>query len=92
MEVPLYTIVTYYSYTCSLILSWYTYAGADLKERATIPEDKVGQYVMAMRSVISAFSELPVPIIAAIDGYALGGGLEISLACDLRIACKINNY
>ena len=64
------------------------HAGADLKERATIPEDKVAQYVMAMRSTITAFSELPVPIIAAIDGYALGGGLEISLACDLRVACE----
>ena len=42
--------------------------------------------VARMRSMISALSELPVAVIAAMDGLAYGGGLEIALACDIRIA------
>eukprot|EP01138_Halocafeteria_seosinensis_P006653 gb/GECG01006801.1/.p1 GENE.gb/GECG01006801.1/~~gb/GECG01006801.1/.p1 ORF type:complete len:326 (+),score=48.40 gb/GECG01006801.1/:1-978(+) len=61
-------------------------AGADLKERATMTQQEVGQFVSALRSAFSGMENLPMPTIAAIEGAALGGGLELSLACDFRIA------
>jgi methylglutaconyl-CoA hydratase len=46
----------------------------------------VGDFVGSLRSAIHTFSQIPVPVIAAIEGVALGGGLELALACDIRIA------
>ena len=63
-------------------------AGADLKERAKMPTSEVGPFVSKLRGLITGMDRLPMPIIAAIDGHALGGGLEMALACDLRIAAK----
>lgn len=49
-------------------------------------ESEVAPKVARMRSMITALSELPVAVIAAMDGLAYGGGLEIALACDIRVA------
>lgn len=61
-------------------------AGADLKERASMKPEEVGPFVASLRSMVTEFSELPMPTIAALDGAALGGGLEMALGCDIRTA------
>ncbi len=61
-------------------------AGADLKERAGMAGDQVKVFIHTIRELMSAFEDFPKPTIAAINGLALGGGTELALACDIRIA------
>jgi len=63
-------------------------AGADLKERVTLNETQVKEFIYTIRSLFSFIDNLGKPVIAGINGVALGGGTELSLACDLRIASE----
>ena len=61
-------------------------SGADLKERATLGPDQVREYIYTIRNLFTSIEELNKPVIAAVNGIALGGGTELSLASDIRIA------
>ncbi|MDF2066613.1 enoyl-CoA hydratase-related protein [Bacillus sp. Cr_A10] len=63
-------------------------AGADLKERKTLKESEVRRNVKAIRDVFNSIANLPQPTIAAVNGYAFGGGFELMIACDFSIAAE----
>lgn len=60
-------------------------AGADVKEMAGMDESSIGVYIESFQGVFTQLAQLPKVTIAAINGYALGGGCELALACDFRV-------
>ncbi len=61
-------------------------AGADLKERREMSEIRVKEFLHTLRRLFSDIEALSKPVISAINGFALGGGTEMALATDIRIA------
>ena len=63
-------------------------AGADIKEMAGKDAVSMYTYIGAFQEAFSRLEQLPMVTIAAINGYALGGGCELALACDFRVAAE----
>ncbi len=62
--------------------------GADVGEIAALDHVTARSFITLVHRCCDAFRRLPVPVIARIDGYALGAGLELACACDLRVASE----
>src|SRR5262249_26222146 len=61
-------------------------AGADSKEMADAPYARAAAYSRRLQAVFTAVAKIPMPVVAAVTGYALGGGLELALCADFRVA------
>lgn len=61
-------------------------AGADLKERKGMPLERVPHFVRNIRALMDDVEAMPQPTVAVINGFCFGGGTELALACDLRVA------
>lgn len=63
-------------------------AGADIAAMHPMQEEQARAFCLLGQRIFSQLASLPQPTIAAINGFALGGGLELALACDLRVASE----
>jgi enoyl-CoA hydratase/carnithine racemase len=63
-------------------------AGADLNELSQLTAAQAFEFSRAGQALMQAIDHFPVPVIAAIHGYCMGGGMDLALACDYRIAAS----
>ena len=61
-------------------------AGADVFEMATLEPQAARAFISRLRDLCDAIRNIPVPTIARIQGFCLGGGLELAAACDIRLS------
>jgi enoyl-CoA hydratase/carnithine racemase len=60
-------------------------AGADIKEMAELSYGQIAAHIARLQAALTAVAKIPKPVVAAITGYALGGGLELALCADFRV-------
>ena len=63
-------------------------AGADIKEMSTKDQDQGRRFALLGQRIAGTLESMPQPVIIGINGYALGGGVELACACDIRIAAE----
>ena len=66
--------------------------GADIHELQSLTASNAGAFVEKIHQVCRAIRELPMPVLARLHGAAIGAGLEIAAACDLRVAAKDTRF
>jgi enoyl-CoA hydratase len=66
--------------------------GADINEMATLTPPTAEAFINRLKNLCEAVRSFPVPVIARLSGYTLGGGLEVAAACDLRISSSTGVY
>ena len=62
--------------------------GADIAEIAALDHTSARTFIMMVHRCCDVFRHLPVPVIARVDGWTLGAGLELACACDIRVASE----
>ena len=76
-----------YEYLEELLILFLTVPISSLQERKEMSETEAGNFVRRLRSTFTAVERLPMPTIALVEGHALGGGAELAMAADIRVAC-----
>jgi len=66
--------------------------GADINEMATLTPATAAAFITGLKDLCEAVRLFPVPVIARIAGWCLGGGLELAMACDLRLGSSDSKY
>ena len=66
--------------------------GADVRELAALDATSAYPYITRLHLACAAIRKMPVPVIARVDGYCLGGGMEVAVSCDLRVASSRSTF